>query len=1333
MTSVGIGREAAPAFKPNAPRMQADLYPLSPIQRGMLYHWLRDRHSGRDQEQIVADLREPIDRARLQAAWIAIIESFSTLRTAFVWEGYDAPLQWVAPEATVSMPFEDLRHLPASKQEERVSTYLDSDRRAGFDLGVAPAMRIALFQLGDAHFRMVWSVHHILLDGRSFSLILNSVFASYAGAAPPEVSRRPYREYIDWVSAQDVSEAREYWRTTLNGFTATTPLPFDEAQAEATDAREREATLPVQTTRKLRELAEREGLSLNSIMLGAWALLLARQSGETDIVFGSTKTTRQGTIPEAERMVGQFLATVPVRVMVEPDAPVRDWLRNVRARWLSIRGREYLSLVDIKKVSALPASRALFDSLVVFENYRFPTKLHNQGGAWAHRDFRLLENTGFPLSFLVYGDDALAMQIGYTANRFQDQTIERLLGELSRILAAWGEDATQPLWRTPTLAPAEEEFLLRDRNATDMAYPRERALAQLIEEQVERTPESIAVVAGDERLTYRELNSRANRLARELIDHGAGPDRLIGICLQRSAAMLVAMLAVVKSGGAYLPLDPHLPVARREYMVEDSEIAMLITEESLRAELPPYAGPVVTVDAAGTAKTHGADRSENVNAPVQPENLAYVIYTSGSTGKPKGVEVTRGSLLNFLWSMREWLEFNGANRVLAVTTISFDIAGLEIWLPWLVGAQVVLASREQAADGTQLKDLVERHAVTFVQATPVTWRLLLQAGWTGDSNMQIVCGGEAMPPELAHKLAPIVGRLWNLYGPTETTIWSTGFQVPPAGGPVLIGRPIGNTQCYILDEHGQPVPLGAPGELYIAGDGLARGYLKRPALTAEKFVPNPFRPGTRMYRTGDLARLHSDGNIECLGRTDDQVKIRGFRIELGEIQNLLAHYAGVSQAVVIAREDTPGDKRLVAYIVPEKDAIRGADLRAYMKDHLPEYMIPAAYVSLGALPLTANGKVDKKSLPAPDTATGPAGGNAVPPRTYVEKQLSEIWEELFSLPQVSVEDDFFELGGHSLMALSMMTRITQVFGERLSLNALFESPTIVKLAKHIERHQKTFGQHTLVSIQASGSRPPVFWIPGGAALGLFRLRHLVTRLGPDQPVYGLGSSHPKSLQDVEGVEQRAANYLELVRQVQPHGPYCFAGFCAGGLVAYEMAQRLAADGEAVAFVGMINCWFPNYPAGRAGRLLSRLQQFWHKLRVARQQGTTLWGFIQQRRLVRRETEVERAALEAARREVSQQGFQEIDQSKNEVLLEATAARFEQYVPKPYPGRISLFISDEEAAAGLSEGLDPRFAWVPYAAGHEVREFPGGHGAVLEMPYAATFAETLKAALEAALE
>jgi amino acid adenylation domain-containing protein len=812
---------------------------------------------------------------------------------------------------------------------------------------------------------------------------------------------------------------------------------------------------------------------------------------------------------------------------------------------------------------------------------------------------------------------------------------------------------------------------------------------------------------------------------------GAGPDTLVGLCVERSLEMMVALLAIIKAGAAYLPIDPFLPVDRKGYMMEDSGLAVLITQESLLEALPAFAGPVVAVDGQAAADIRRSSERENLDVAVRPEHLGYVIYTSGSTGKPKGVEVSRGALLNLLWSMREWLALGEADRLLAVTTISFDIASADIWLPWLVGAQTILATREQAADGEQLRALIERHDVTFLQATPITWRLLLGAGWRGKPNIQIVCTGEAMPPELARALTPIVRRLWNLYGPTETTIWSTGYRVERGDEPVLIGRPVANTQCYVLDPHLQPVPLGANGELYIAGDGLARGYLRRPDLTAEKFVPDPFRPGERMYRTGDLARYNKDGNLECLGRTDHQVKIRGFRIELGEVESVLKQHPGVREAVVVAREDTPGDKRLVAYVISEAGMLNPATLRTALKASLPDYMVPAAFVQLDRIPMTPNGKVDRRALPAPSGSVTGSDRVVVAPRTYFEQQLAEIWEEVFEVTPIGVDDSFWDLGGHSMLAVKLMSRITKAFGKRVSLNTLFEAPTVALLAKHIEDDRNVEGRHTLVPIRASGSKPPMFWIPGGAALGMFSLKHIVPGLGEEQPVYGLGSAFPNTIDDIERVEQRADQYLKLIRRVQPHGPYFFAGYCAGGIIAFEMAQRLLQDNEEVAFLGMINCLLPRYPSRHVDTIRFKAQRLRHQLRQSKTDGRGVVEYIREKRAARRAHRLERQQIANAVEQARREGFKDTGNRDYRVVLDATADVISQYQPRSYRGTVALFVSDDPSLRGVSTDLDPRFAWTRFAAGREVYVCAGDHESVLELPYALNLAERLKEAIDAA--
>jgi amino acid adenylation domain-containing protein len=747
-------------------------------------------------------------------------------------------------------------------------------------------------------------------------------------------------------------------------------------------------------------------------------------------------------------------------------------------------------------------------------------------------------------------------------------------GEVHAMDAA---DPEQKIAAMATLTPAERQQLLIEWNDTKRDYPRETPLAALVEAQVARTPNAIAVVHGEQLLTYADLNERANQLAHELRKHGAGPNQLVGLCVDRSISLIVGLLAIVKTGAAYLPLDPMLPVERLRYMLEDSGVQIVVSEKSIREELPAFPGATILLEDAGL---HANPRG-NLSISVRPEDLAYLIYTSGSTGKPKGVQVPRGALTNFLWSMREWLELTERDRLLAVTTISFDIAGLEIWLPLLVGATTVVASRESTFDGNALRGLLEQHSITLLQATPVTWRLLFDAGWRGNQDLQAVCGGEAMPPELAAQLAPVVKRAWNMYGPTETTIWSTGCRITSGEQPILIGRPLANTQCYILDDQQQPAPIGVTGELYIGGDGLACGYLNRAELTAEKFVANPFREGgARMYRTGDLARYRASGNIECLGRLDQQVKIRGFRIELGEIEAALKNQPEIEQAVVIAREDSSGGKRLTAYLVASRE-LESSEMRNRLRLFLPDYMLPSAYVFLDRLPISPNGKIDRNALlAAPETQAAPADTFDAP-RGSIEEVLAGIWAVELGLLRIGIHDDFFEVGGDSLSAVRLMIKTQAVFHEfQPSFAVILKAPTVAQFAQILRRGQSV-GSY-LVPMREGSDRPPLFCVHGVGG-NVFSTRDLATAMPPGQPVYcfqvrGLdGQSPPFST-----VEETAQCYIDEIRKVQPNGPYHLCGGCYGGLVVFEMARRLHALGEAVGMVAMIDARNAAY-----GRFISK--------------------------------------------------------------------------------------------------------------------------------------------------
>ena len=733
-----------------------------------------------------------------------------------------------------------------------------------------------------------------------------------------------------------------------------------------------------------------------------------------------------------------------------------------------------------------------------------------------------------------------------------------------------GSDAT-PLTACLTPAKKTRPELIAAVTETYADYPRDRCLHELLVARAERAPDSVAVQFEDKQLTYAELDKRSNQLAHFLLTKGVGPESLVGLCVERSLEMVVGLLGILKAGGAYVPLDPAYPSDRIKYVLEDAGVKVLLTQEALLPSLP-----------STSASTHCFDSERRwferedctpVVTNVTARNLAYVIYTSGSTGRPKGVQLEQRSVVNFLYSMQREPGMTRSDVLVAVTTLSFDIAGLELYLPLLTGGRLVIAPRDATVDGRLLMQLMRKSGATLMQATPTTWRVLFESGWDGDPGLKVLVGGEALSADLAKQLAQRCGSVWNMYGPTETTIWSSVYKVEGKDNKLVpIGKPIANTTFYILDSQRRPVAIGEEGELYIGGEGLARGYFQRDELTAEKFVPDPFSaiPGARMYRTGDLARFRTDGNVEFLGRIDHQVKIRGFRIELGEIEAVLEQHLRVHQAVVVAREENPGDKRLVAYYVPEaQGSLTAGELRKHVAKQLPDYMTPSAFVEMSKFPLTPNGKVDRKALPAPAMKDFEAASEYVPPRNETERRLARLWEEVLGITPISVTASFFELGGRSMLAARLFTQILRTFGKELPLSTLFRSPTVELLAKELGP-EGNGAYTTLVAIQPNGTNPPFFCVHGGAGGTLF-LHQLSRHLGPQQPFYGIEPEgmDGKKFQRIT-VEQMAAHYLDEIRKVQPSGPYHLGGYCFGGLAAFEMARILRQQGEQVALVALFS-------------------------------------------------------------------------------------------------------------------------------------------------------------------
>jgi amino acid adenylation domain-containing protein len=909
----------------------------------------------------------------------------------------------------------------------------------------------------------------------------------------------------------------------------------------------------------------------------------------------------------------------------------------------------------------------------------------------------------FDLALSVSPD--LNASLSFDAGLFTAETAARQLGHLQTLLAAGLAAPELPPGRLALLTAEERRRLLVEWNATSAPYPACRT-DELIAAQAAAGPDRVAVVAEGKSLSYAELDQRANRLAHVLQGLGVEPGVLVGICLERSVDMVVGLLGVMKAGGAYVPIDPGFPSDRQQFMLEDADAAVLVTQEQLLEQLPSHSAHVVCLDRDQRVRAAAASAPR---CAATPEDLAYVIYTSGSTGRPKGVQIPHRALVNFLTTMAERPGLAAADVLVAVTTLSFDIAGLELYLPLVRGARVVLASRETASDPRRLAELIEQSAATVVQATPTTWRMLVDAGWTPARAIKVLCGGEALPEVLAEQLLERGVDLWNMYGPTETTIWSAVRHMTSDGGAPTIGRPIANTTLYVLDEQLEPVPVGVPGELHIGGDGLAHGYLKRPELTAERFIPHPFdsTTGARIYKTGDLVRYRTDGEVEFLGRLDHQVKVRGFRIELGEIETALARHPLVKAAVATTREETAGDVRLVGYVIPTRDTVPSAELRRYLGDTLPSYMVPSAIVSLDAFPLTPNGKIDRKALPAPSFERD-SEQEYVAPRTTLESNLVAIWQDVLGIRPIGVTDNFFDLGATSVVAAELFARIERKLHAKLPLAPVFQAPTIGQLAQLIEAEGDGPRWTSLVPIQAKGSQPPIFCVHGGAGT-ILHLEPLARRLGEDQPFYGLQARGLYGgVPPLQTVEEMAVHYLSELRTVQPHGPYYLAGYCFGTIVAFEMAQQLLQSGDKVALLAMFNgpspLWIRKYHwiGGQPSRRAARAQAPPPRPLTHRVAGV-LTNPAKARHLAHHFAVKARWKLvEPWQFRYSLRFGRPLPERVRESQFLRIAAQAERaYEPEPYPGSVHVFYGQ-----GLYD--DPDLGWAELVDSLAIYEVPGEH-------------------------
>jgi amino acid adenylation domain-containing protein len=1293
--------------------------PLSFAQRRL---WFLDRLEGPGATYnipLALRLTGPLDCAALEASLNDLVERHESLRTVFP-ETLGVPRQLIleAPNARPTLTVQ-------SVTEDTLGKSLAAAAQTGFDLSTQIPLRVQLFALSQSEHVLLLILHHIAGDGWSLAPLVRDLACAYAArcqGAAPQLPALPvqYADYTLWQQQTlgdetdpDGPIARQiaFWTKTLEGLPEQLELPTDRPRPAV--ASYRGDTVPLRLEPELHgrllTLARDNQVSLFMVLQAGLATLLSRLGAGTDIPIGSPIAGR--TDRALEELVGFFVNTLVLRTDTSANPSFGELLARVREVDLAAYAHQELPferLVEILNPPRSLAHQPLFQVMLAFQNAaEARLKLP---GIVATLEPVATNAAKFDLCFSL-GErrapdgtpEGIQGAIEYRTDLFERRSVEAIATRLLRLLEAACADPQQPIGRLELLAFEERRQILFDWNDTACEVPH-TTLPALFEAQVKRSPDTIALVFEESALTYAQLNARANRLAHCLIDQGIGPESLVALALPRSIEMVVGLLGILKTGGAYLPLDPAFPAERLRHMVEDSGAKVLVTHRALSEAL--FSGLNLVRMYLDDDKDQIDQRNSGpLPALAEPSNRAYVIYTSGSTGRPKGVEIGHRALTNFLCSMTREPGLKETDVLLAVTTLAFDIAGLELFLPLITGAQIELASRATALDGVALTRALSTSGATVMQATPATWRILFESGWTGDRRLKVLCGGEAMDRDLAARLVSTCGSVWNMYGPTETTIWSSVARIE--SDEVTMGRPIANTRMYVLDGHRGPVPQGVVGELWIGGEGVARGYLNRTELTRERFIEDPFHEGERMYRTGDLARHLPDGRLECLGRIDNQVKIRGYRIELGEIEATLSTHEGVRDCVVIARKEHTGDARLLAYVVPN-DAHRPTieDLRTHLMTVLPDYMIPSAFAFLDAIPLTPNGKIDRSALPIPGADLSDLSIGYVAPRNQVEHIMAEIWADVLGVKKVGVFDHFFELGGHSLSATRLIARLKSAFQIDLPLRSIFIEPTVAGLSKHLlydEFTQRYYhvGEisrwHRLVPAQPKGSRLPLFIVAGfmDADDTLRVLSRLIPHLGLDQPVYGF---QPRWLdghsERYSGAEEIASEFLADLRSVQPKGPYLLGGDCAGGIVALATARELLRLGEEVRLLIMFDTYRPSFLSALGLRLYNAMGRGQHILNVIggiiRASGTAKLQLIR---------ELGRRKLKPAQTLSGEElAFHRIYRLRMDYMQ-----TMYRYRLKKYQGRIALIVNE------LQYKLNKNMGWKGVASGGlQIHSTPGDH-------------------------
>jgi amino acid adenylation domain-containing protein len=1275
-----------------------------------------------------------------------LIARHEALRTIFV-DVKGFPFQKILPEVVVPMEIVHLEKEPEGLKKELIREHSLEHAKYKFDITHGPLCHFRLLIIGKQEYIFLLNFHHLVCDASSVGIFMEELAGVYQSLVnqkqvdlPPVLYR--YSDYAtaekQWLTGEEYKEQLNFWKKELAGIPDILKLPIDHPRprVQTYNGTEYHFKIDRELKDKLAMISQKNGTSLFIPLLTAFGVVLSRYSLQDDFVIGVPVAKRNHF--ELESLIGVLINSLPVRFNFSENTTFTEAIRATREKFFAAFENQevpFERLVEELKVkrnmSSPPIFQALFNYLTVYRKEIVLPEL----------TFEMIDGerniSQLDLNLTVHDHKSgLDCTFEYNTDLFNKETIVRLAGNFLTFLQQIPTMGDLPVRAISLLTPAESNLMLHEWNQTRAPYPSDRCVHQQFEEQVRKSPDSIALVFENEELTYAELNSRANKLAHYLVSKGAREDTIVAICLERSTDLIIGLLAIAKTGAAYLPLDPIYPKARLGLIIDDARPVLFLTQDSLKDYVPECKAEIIYID---HREAYNNESAENLNHG-NPQKPAYILYTSGSTGKPKGVQVKHHSTLNVVNSITKKLQVTSGDVLLAVTTVAFDVAEMDFYLPLFNGAKLVIANQETVHDIELLKAKFDESGATLFLATPVMFKMLILSSWKGKSDLRVLSGGEALSRELAGKMLQRCKEVWNGYAPTETTIYSLVKKVLPENttgeGYVELGNPLDNTILYVLNSKKVPVPIGVPGELYIGGEGVSTGYLNLPEMTKERFIQDPVVPGSgkRFYKTGDLVQYQPDGTIAFLNRIDFQVKIRGFRIELGEIESVLSQIKGIKENVVIVREDSSGEKMLIAYYVTDrKTEITQKELRQYLKERLPDYMIPVAFVLLEQFPLTSTLKVDRKALPDPDLNSSRESTGYVAPKTQTEQSLARIWSSLLNQRKIGIHDDFFEIGGHSMIAVALMVKIEKELNIRLPLASLFERSTIHLLAELIDKDSDAIEWRSLVPIRPAGIKKPLFLVHG-LGLNVLLYTTVVNFLDPEQPVYGLqakglnGVDEP--LYTIEGI---AAYYISEIQTIDKEGPYALAGFSLGGRIAYEMARQLDEMGKKVSFLGVLDAT----AEGTVNQLsfISRNKYnlkysinyiSWNIFNFFREPNQTKLSVIR-RRWNGLEKKIRGIDFAVQEREPVSKGRQNELPKFLRRVHRANSRANRNYAIRPYNGTVHLFKAQKQTFY-IPEPED--YGWSRVAKGGVIiHEIPGEHSNAFAPPNDKYFANILQKSLD----